>query len=232
VCVIARVLEEHGLATTAIALVREHAERVKPPRALFVPFPFGHPLGKPHDAEGQRRVLRAALALFDAERGPVLADYPDDPFAGEDINLPQAAGVPSVATATDVAAEAVALRPAYERWLAANDGRTGVGLTGITPERVPALVELLVAYAAGQDADLPERQADVWLPQYVRWAADDLKAYYFEARMAERPDEPFQARHRWFWGETAAANLCRAIRDRMKAAGDPKLDGVAFGIAR
>ena len=40
------------------------------------------------------------------------------------------------------------------------------------------------------------------------------------------------ARHRWFWSETAAANLCRAVRDRMKAPGDPQLDGIAFGIAR
>jgi len=230
--VIARVLEEAGLSTTCIALVREHAERVKPPRALFVPFPFGHPLGKPHDADGQRQVLRAALDLLQAERGPVLADYPDDPFADEDMNLPQAASVPSRVVATDVAAEAAALRPAHERWLATNDRHTGVGLTGITPERVPALVQFLVAYAAGDEANLPERQPDVWLPQYVRWATDDLKAYYFEARMAERPEEPFQARHRWFWGETAAANLCRTIRDRMKATGDPKLDGVAFGIAR
>ena len=28
-------------------MVREHTEKVKPPRALFVPFPFGHALGRP-----------------------------------------------------------------------------------------------------------------------------------------------------------------------------------------
>ena len=61
--VLARVFEEHGLVTTSISLVREHTERVKPPRALFVPFPFRHPLGEANDPELQTRVMRAA---FDA----------------------------------------------------------------------------------------------------------------------------------------------------------------------
>ena len=52
--VLARVFEEHGLVTTSISLVREHTEKVRPPRALFVPFPFGHPLGEANDAELQR----------------------------------------------------------------------------------------------------------------------------------------------------------------------------------
>jgi hypothetical protein len=43
--VLARVLEAHGIATTSISLVREHTEKIKPPRALLVPFPFGHAFG-------------------------------------------------------------------------------------------------------------------------------------------------------------------------------------------
>jgi hypothetical protein len=94
------------------------------------------------------------------------------------------------------------------------------------------LARFLAAYAAGDAADLSERPADVPLPQYARWATDDLKAYYFEARMAAAPQDDYQARHRWFWGETAAGNVCRALRDRLKASGDPRLDAIAFGIAR
>ena len=229
---IARVLEEGGLATTSISLVREHTERVRPPRALFVPFPFGHPLGKPDDGAGQHAVLRAALALFDAPAGPVLVDYPEDAFAGEDPNLPQAAAVQPRTTSTDVAGEVAALQPHHAAWLATHHGRTAIGLAGMTPERMPELARFLAAYAAGKDGDLAERQAAVPLPQFVRWATDDLKAYYFEARMCAAPEEGFQARHRWFWGETAGGNVCRAIRDRLKASGDPRLDTVAFGIAR
>jgi len=230
--VIARVLEEAGLATTSISLVREHTERVKPPRALFVPFPFGHPLGRPEDPAGQHAVIRVALALFDAPAGPVLVDYPEDAFAGEDLNLPQAASVRSTTTATDVASEVAALAPQHAAWLAAHDGRTAIGVSGVGPAGIPALARFLEGYAAGADADWPERPADVPLPQWVRWATDDLKAYLFEARMSAAPEEGFQARHRWFWSETAAGNVCRAIRDRLKASGDARLDAIAFGIAR
>jgi hypothetical protein len=230
--VIARVLEEAGLATTSISLVREHTERVKPPRALFVPFPFGHPLGKANDAALQHDVIRAALALFQEPQGPVLVDYPEDAFAGEDLNLPQAAAIQPTTTSTDVASEVAALQPHHTAWLRDHDGRTAIGVSGVTPEGIPALATFLGAYAAGSDADWPARARDVSLPQWVRWAADDLKAYYFEARLAAAPQDDYQARHRWFWGETAAGNVCRTLRDRLKAAGDPKLDAIAFGIAR
>ena len=42
---LARSLEAAGLSTTSISLVREHTEKVKPPRALWVPFPFGLAFG-------------------------------------------------------------------------------------------------------------------------------------------------------------------------------------------
>ena len=63
---LARALELTGISTTSISLVREHTEKVKPPRALYVPFPFGHALGRPDDPELQHRVLRAALGLLQA----------------------------------------------------------------------------------------------------------------------------------------------------------------------
>src|SRR5207253_1321820 len=73
--VVARRLEEAGLVTVGISLVREHTEKLKPPRALWVPFPFGLPLGHPDDLVEQRAVLDAALALLDEPEVPVLRDY-------------------------------------------------------------------------------------------------------------------------------------------------------------
>ncbi|MGZ5443454.1 MAG: hypothetical protein ACXW5U_29780 [Thermoanaerobaculia bacterium] len=67
---IAAEIEKRGIPTTCVMLLREIAERVRPPRALCVPFPFGYPLGKPHDAEGQRAVVRAALALLERDEPP------------------------------------------------------------------------------------------------------------------------------------------------------------------
>jgi hypothetical protein len=53
------------------------AERVRPPRALCVPFRHGYPLDSPGDADRQHAVIEAALRLLeDPElRPPVLADY-------------------------------------------------------------------------------------------------------------------------------------------------------------
>jgi len=61
---VAAELERRGIATVAIQLLREVAERVRPPRSLYVPFPHGYPLGVPRDAAGQRRVVEAALRLL------------------------------------------------------------------------------------------------------------------------------------------------------------------------
>lgn len=233
--VLARVFEEHGLATTSISLVREHTEKVKPPRALFVPFPFGHPLGEANDPELQLRVIRAALALLEAPSGPVIEDFPDeDVYAGQDINLPQAAAVPTpqLPAQQDVAFELTALRPYYEQWVQAHAGRTAVGLTGVDQRRFRGLVRALEAYAAGRQPEGPEVNPDVPLPQFLRWAADDLKAFYLEARMQQKPDAGFQELNTWLWSETALSNLLRAVRDQMKASGDPRLDAIAFGIAR
>ena len=51
------------------------AFQVRPPRALFVPFPHGYPLGAPHDRERQTKVILAALALLDRRDVPVIEDY-------------------------------------------------------------------------------------------------------------------------------------------------------------
>lgn len=72
-------MERRGIATAAIALVHSVAERLRAPRLLSVPFPFGRPLGEPHDAAGQRRVLRAVLRLLEESGpGPVLRAYRPD----------------------------------------------------------------------------------------------------------------------------------------------------------
>ncbi len=62
---VAAELERQGIATVAIQLLRDVAERVRPPRALCVPFPHGYPLGVPGDAVGQRRVIESALRLLE-----------------------------------------------------------------------------------------------------------------------------------------------------------------------
>ncbi len=231
--VLARVFESAGLTTVAIALVREHAERVRPPRALWVPFYFGYALGKPDDPEFQHQVISSALDMLNAAQGPVLEDYPDD--AGP-VGLPQASEV-AVATGNgdakplDAAGEITALRGYYERWQEQR-GRTAVGITGIPQRRFRGIVRFLEAYAASDDADMDERPVDVSVPQFVRYCADDLKAFCYEARMAQRPDDSEPEIHSWFWGDTAVGALIDSITQRLNATGDPKLQATAYGLSR
>ena len=74
---VAAEMERQGIATVAIQLLRHVAERVRPPRALCVPFRHGYPLDAPRDPERQRAVIEAALRLLEEPdaRPPVLADY-------------------------------------------------------------------------------------------------------------------------------------------------------------
>ena len=84
---LAHYIEEEGVATTQISLIRPHTEAIKPPRALWVPFDLGRPLGVPNDAELQTRVLLSVLRLLEEPSGPVLRDFPEDPpdTAGGDV---------------------------------------------------------------------------------------------------------------------------------------------------
>lgn len=70
VSLVAATIEQHGIGTVAIQLLREIAERVRPPRALLVPFPHGYPLGAPNDAALQKRVLAGAFQLWETAKGP------------------------------------------------------------------------------------------------------------------------------------------------------------------
>lgn len=58
-------MESEGIATVCISFVPQISQRVRPPRALLVPGRGGYTLGRPGDAAGQRRRLRAALRLLE-----------------------------------------------------------------------------------------------------------------------------------------------------------------------
>jgi homoaconitase/3-isopropylmalate dehydratase large subunit len=74
---VAAELERQGISTVAIQLLRNVAEKVRPPRALVVPFHHGYPLGKPDDAEQQQAVIAAALRMLEDPnlQPPAIVDY-------------------------------------------------------------------------------------------------------------------------------------------------------------
>ena len=60
-----------------ISLQREITARVKPPRALFLHWPLGHPFGEPGRADQQRAVCLAALDLVRTAQEPgAIVDAP------------------------------------------------------------------------------------------------------------------------------------------------------------
>jgi D-proline reductase (dithiol) PrdB len=67
-CLVAAELERQGISTVVVQLLREIAERVRPPRALLVPFKHGYPLDRPDDPPRQHAVIEAALKLLEDSR--------------------------------------------------------------------------------------------------------------------------------------------------------------------
>ncbi len=62
---VARQIEERGIATVCIMNLRKVAERILAPRTLLVDRPFGALLGEPADRAGQEALVLAALAMLE-----------------------------------------------------------------------------------------------------------------------------------------------------------------------
>ena len=74
---VAAELERRGVSTVAVQLLRGVAERVRPPRALFVPFRHGYPLAEPNAPARQHAVIEAALRMLEDPdlTPPALVDF-------------------------------------------------------------------------------------------------------------------------------------------------------------
>jgi D-proline reductase (dithiol) PrdB len=230
---LARVLEAQGLSTVVLALVREFVVKVRPPRAVFVPFPFGAPCGLPGQRDQQLSVLRTALGTFEAKAGPVLVDFQGDAESGYVVSPVQASDVGRTAEpAMDVATETSMMRRYYEQWLQQQGGKTAVGLSRVPVTRFRGLIRFLEALRSDPDADTRERPAEVSRAEFLRYCSDDLKAMYLEGRIAMKPAETPDQALRWLWGETALGALLVEVKEHMGQSPDEDIRDAAFGIAR
>lgn len=73
---IARTLEAAGIATVSISITRDLTEAVGVPRAVFVKWPLGHPLGEAHAPLQQRTMIYRALSLLVSADRPGIIDEP------------------------------------------------------------------------------------------------------------------------------------------------------------
>ena len=73
----AAALEQQGISTVVVQLLRLVTEKVRPPRALVVPFRHGYPLDSPNEPEKQRIVITAALNLLTDPvlKAPAIVEY-------------------------------------------------------------------------------------------------------------------------------------------------------------
>ena len=74
---IQREIEEQGIATIGISIVRKISERVKPPRTYFLNYPFGHALGEPLNKKQQAAIFKDCLQVLESAQQPgVIVDSP------------------------------------------------------------------------------------------------------------------------------------------------------------
>ena len=67
---IARAVEEAGIATIVVSLARDLTAAVGTPRAIFLRWPLGHPLGEANQPAQQRNVIFAGLRQLAAAQEP------------------------------------------------------------------------------------------------------------------------------------------------------------------
>lgn len=71
---IQRAIEAEGIPTVGISILKEVTEKVRPPRSVYLRYPFGHPLGEAFNARQQRAILLDALRALEtiAEPGAIV----------------------------------------------------------------------------------------------------------------------------------------------------------------
>jgi hypothetical protein len=183
-------------------------------------------MGVPNDSSFQRRVLLAALNLFDAKNGPVLEDFPEDApvsdgkvtalscpvnFAQTDVTLSKMDQLCSA-----FKKEMVSLRPWYDLAVQKR-GRTTYGVSRI---ELDDLDDFMCFFLKGEVPENP--RDDIALPYTLNLATDDLKAYYFEAITAQ-PDQDSPSSESlsdWFYNDTLAGKVLLTLRDICKKSDD------------
>ena len=211
-------LEEEGVATVAISLIRPQTENTRPPRALWVPFELGRSFGPPSDPAFQKKVILAALRLLELETGPVvLTDFPDDDPRARADPLWRA----PLLKAASLEDEIARLAAAYDRSVDER-GRTTVGLSGMA---MPEIGRYVAAWLRGENP--PSPAADMSAPLALRFAVDDLKAYCLEAAAAGGAKPSSRQLGDWFWNDTVAGKAIIGLRQAYFDADDDRLKLVA-----
>lgn len=224
------------MATTQISLVREHTELIQPPRALWVPFMLGRPFGAPNAPEFQRKVLIAALRLLEAERGPILRDFPEDAPATLEasdregfacpVNLsrPRTDGEEQTDATLVLLAEIEQLLPWHDLAIK-RQGRSTVGISGLSIEEAARYVTSHLG-----EPPPPSYDAEMSVAEALKRACDDLKAFYHEAATAQPGNPAGDEIQKWFWKQTTAGGVVLDLRDVCRKRADQGMQALGRSL--
>lgn len=224
------------MPTTGISLIRLHTEKTTPPRALWVPFELGRPLGVPHNVGFQSKVLQSALSLLERTDVPIIEDFPED--APESGTEPITLACPVSFTGNkddlgdtekfteDLKAEMAGMQNWYDLAVEKR-GRTTVGISGLDLDFIPIFVG---EFLRGRIPENP--RSDIDQIQTLKLAIDDLKAFYNEAVTAQPGQESVGSRqlNQWFWKETTAGRAIFALRDICRKSDNKMLNLVGTAL--
>ena len=74
---IQREIEKAGIPTIGITIQKQFTEKVKPPRSIYLRWPYGHPLGEPFKVKQHMAVLKKAFEAFESiESSGEIIDIP------------------------------------------------------------------------------------------------------------------------------------------------------------
>lgn len=190
---------------------------------------LGRPFGVPNDAAFQRKVLIAALQLFERESGPVLEDFPQDAphqkLSSPPENLVCPVSFPRMqaeGTLAEKLADEVSQLQAWHAVAVKHRGRTTLGVTGMPPLQI---VDYLSAWLDNQPPQ-PFRK-DISPGDALKQACDELKAFYLEAKSVQPGQHSAASILEWFWMETALAQAIVQIRAIAANSTEPSAKAVA-----
>ena len=211
---LAHFFESYGFSTVLVGFVKEHIQAIKPPRALWLNFPMGRPLGKPNDPEYQKNIIRSAFNLFNSSSGPILEDFPDI-IPVRSGRMGYALPVELVMKKNEIGdvdiilkeveKEIQGLKQAYENAVAYR-GRTTVGASEMS---IAEFAPYIVSFLKGDIPKSPRKGLGA-IPQ-LKLVVEDLQAYYTETVTHRDGIDDFEKIGSWFWEETKAGRLILAL---------------------
>ena len=212
-----------------ISLVREHTEQMNPPRALWVPFDLGRPMGAPNEPGFQRRVLECGLALLSEKSGPVLTNFSDDAPSSklEDpsdwvcpVNL---APIDSDTIVSSLRAQLEQEMTSLQPWHDLQVEQKCRTTVGVATANIRDSAKLIANFIEDTSIDSP--CDDRPLALMLKYSAEDLKAWYFEAATAQPGGSGCELVD-WFWKATVAGKSLLQLASSMRACENKSLRAV------